>query len=339
MAMRTFSIVPFSLILLALACSKTEAPPEAKPELAEPAAEAKPELAEPGTKAPSAEPELLLPVGPVVVELIDAGKPPLQPVRWQLRKGSKDQVRMKSEMTLEAQVGTENSPRTETPTVQHLLSVETMEVSPDGTAQMRLEVSNAMVLEGSSAPAQMLSQLKRSVMSTKGRRGTYEISASGAVRQVEINKSGILPMNLQAIDNIEQLVYWTTVPVPSEPIGLGAKWKAMRVTEEGGLRIEQQASYELTKIEGSSFEVKVLVEKTAKPQTVIPPGATENESFELTGFDWKGTGQVQADFSRPVPVSSKIDAVANMNMKTPGPQGVDRELKVMMETSSVIEGI
>jgi len=323
--MRTVSLF---FVVFAFACSKTETPPEA---------ESTAPAAAPATPEPvPAEP--LPPVGPAVVELVDAGQSPLQPVRWQFTKGSKNEVQMKTELALEAQVGDQNTPRAVTPAVQYRLSIQTREVSPDGTAEMKFEVTDAKVLEGSGAPTQMVTQLRRSVMSTKRSTGVYTVGASGAVQGVEIDKSKVEPGNLQAVDNVEQLVYWTTVPVPTEPIGLGAKWTVSRVIEEGGIRMKQLASYELTKIEGSSFHVDLEVRKTAPTQTVTAPGAAENESYELTHFDSTGKGTVEADLGKVVPVSSKLDSVVEMAMNTPGPQGRARTLKVVMETTATLNG-
>ncbi len=320
--MRSLSLV---FLIFALACSKTETPPEPKPDTVP-------------AKAATQKPELPLPVGPAVVELLDAGTPPLQPLRWQLSQGSKSQLRTKSELALEAKMGSQNTPRTVTPSVEHQLSIETLKVEANGGAKMRFEVSEAKVLKGSGAPAQMVAELQRSVASTKGLRGTYELSASGVVRGVDIDKSRVVAKNLQAIDNIEQLVYATSVPVPSEPIGLGAKWKVSRVLEEGGLRVQQVSSYELTKIAGTSFVVGVEVQKTAQPQTVTPPGATSDESYHVSLFDSKGTGRIEGDFTEPVPATSKIDLVSDMVMSTPNPGGSPRELKVMMESSVSFDG-
>jgi hypothetical protein len=322
--MRSFSLV---FLIVVLACSKTETPPEAKPDSNVAA-----------SKAPPVGSELVLPIGPAVVELQEPGKPPLQTLRWKLSEGSKDQVRVKSEMALEATLGSQNTPRTVTPTVRHELSIETLQVGSDGTAKMKLTVTDAQVLEGPAAPSQLVAQLKRSIGSTRGAHGTYEVSASGVVRGVEIDKSRVGPKNLQAIDNIEQLVYWTTVPVPTEPIGLGAKWKVSRILDEGGLRVEQVASYELTKIEDTRFEVTVAVHKTARPQTVTPPGTGPDESYQVTLYDSKGNGKVEADFGKPVPVRSKIDTVADMAMHTAAAQGDSEQLKVLMESSVSFEG-
>jgi hypothetical protein len=105
----------------------------------------------------------------------------------------------------------------------------------------------------------------------------------------------------QAVEESLFATFQRSVTLPTEPIGVGARWEAVR-TVNAGATVRQTIAATLTKREGDVLTVDYSVDESPVDSTFRLPdgGVLTIESYSMTG-----TGTVVVDLARGVPVSGQ----------------------------------
>ena len=314
----------FALIVLSLACTKKEAPAEA------PAEESEAALAE--AAAPETEPavEDSQEAPPVetapVIELIDAGKPPLRTLRWAFEPGEAQGLLWKSDYTFHAQrKGAEKQPIKVLPRMRQRLELSVVSVSDDGLAEVSYEaLSDEIIKTPKVSPGVHITP-------AKGVRGTYKVDARGVVSEFSLS----LPEGLNQdadLEYVENLLRLTVLPVPSEAVGVGAKWSVTREGERRGIPMKERLSVELIRAEGARVELAFeLQSEGSRESEVAPRGKLLGVRFEE--YSWNATGRLKTNLSAVVPKRADVDneLVLSSRFESPGNAPDQLDMKVSRE--------
>jgi hypothetical protein len=111
-----------------------------------------------------------------------------------------------------------------------------------------------------------------------------------------------------------------SLPLPEEPVGKGAKWRATQVVEHRGARIQQKSTYELLSVKGSRVRASVTFEQTAPVQRIRPPGGSLDIQLTELKFEGDGEGTWQLGKLAPRSASEKTMTVLAMDKRKPKPQ-------------------
>ncbi|ROZ88849.1 hypothetical protein EEB19_20680 [Gordonia sp. OPL2] len=95
-----------------------------------------------------------------------------------------------------------------------------------------------------------------------------------------------------------------SVPLPTEPIAVGATWRAER-TINSAATVTQHIDATLTAWEGNRLTMDVTVDETPVNSVFVIPGS--DQTLNISRFSNSGTGQVTLDLTRGLPVSARID--------------------------------
>jgi hypothetical protein len=218
-------------------------------------------------------------------------------------------MKVRSQMTMVAQMGIDGERETVTPPIVHTLALEVRSVDADGTATVDFEVMNSKVLPDKEAAASVRDKLEAAVSSIRGMTGTYRVDAQGIVKDFEIDKSAQgRQLDRSMAEAIGEFLHRSTAPVPKEAVGTGGTWTVERRLTEGQIVTDQTSRYELRRIDGSKITVDIKTEKTAPFQEVGTPGTYGH--YEVKLFAAKGEGKLEADLGRLVPqlAASNTDA-------------------------------
>jgi len=327
--------VIYIILLFGLACSKAEpetpsteaAPGEAAAAATEPGdAEGQPEGPSAGTaKEPSAG---ALPS----IKLVSPGSEPRRALRRTFTQGSKETMRIRSQVTIVAQMGISGESETVTPPIVHTLALEVRSVDADGVATVGFEVLRSKVLRDKKAAAHIRNKVEAAASSIPGLKGTYQVDARGVVSDVAI----IAPAegenrDRSMADSIGEFLYRSMAPLPEEAVGLGGAWTVARRLVEGAITVDRTSTYELQKLDRSRFTVGIKTEKTAPLQEVGTPGTYSH--FEVKTFAAKGEGELHADLDKLVPreASSKTETELKMFMQKKDGLALQKDLKTTVQ--------
>lgn len=266
--MSRLSILLFALVT---ACGGKSTPPPTTPLPADkPAEEAKaPEPAAPVTEKP-AEPvgpvEVKIPASPVTVKLVSAGKGKKAPLRYSAKQGDKQQVELAMDFSATETVkGTSKDQIV--PTIVLTGDAETTTVDKDGNAAYTLTVNttDARDVAGSQLPADKF----RTVLSSlAGLTISSTLGANGAAGEVTMRIEKPSEFSPGALEMI-RLTLPSFPVLPTEPVGVGAKWQATTSAKLADkLDVTQVTDYELVAHKGTTWTIKGKTKVSGADQTM-----------------------------------------------------------------------
>ncbi|MFB9312662.1 hypothetical protein [Nocardioides plantarum] len=71
-----------------------------------------------------------------------------------------------------------------------------------------------------------------------------------------------------AADSVDAQVRELVAVLPSEAVGIGARWTATSVDQVDGAVVDQVATYALTALDGDAYEIEVTIDQTYRPGQV-----------------------------------------------------------------------
>lgn len=221
------------------------------------------------------------------VTLMDAGKPPLRKLRRTFKNGETERLTL----TLDAS-GSEKAWK-----FQYLLTLRTTSLSDDGSeAKVAVEVGEATTMgESVEGP------------SMNGVKGQFSITSLGRISDFKlVAPAEADAATLGAISALERSFRVVGLPLPEEPVGVGAKWALYEIVRPES-PIAQRVVYELTTLEGSMVEVKTTVEqRSMKPEF--------NGNISYLGLTGEGTGDATGDLSKLVPSNASENVSRDIRM-------------------------
>jgi hypothetical protein len=177
------------------------------------------------------------------------------------------------------------------------------------------EVDAVEVRDDPDAPAGLVEDLRAHLPAFEAYRAELRIDAKGGLA------GGTVHMPAGAVGPVQQALHQMTesfgqiqVPLPREPVGVGAKWRATVTIDQAGLQLEQTADYELVSREGDVLTITATVEQKLVDASFTPPGMTGVEAT-VTRFEARGTGSMNLDLAHLVPTRSEIEMTIDMQLR------------------------
>jgi len=299
------------------------------------------------TNAPEAKPEIKVatPTSSGPLKLLGKGAEPRTALRLHPAPGDKQTIILSAKVGLETKMsGDQPSPfklPSLTNTLDIPLDITVKDVSNKGDITYEVTASDA---GGGGEPRQGAPQgaraKKPAVSEAKGMSATGTISSRGFGKELEFKgPPGTDPQIRVLMDLMKDVFGQLTVPLPEEPIGVGAKWEFKAPIQSHGIKVEQTASYELVSLEGESFKIKGTTTQRAANQKIdnpIMPGM----KVDLTKWSGKSGSELGLDAGKLMPslgtmeIHSEIGMGFNMGMNLPQ----NPSLIMKMDVSLKIEG-
>jgi hypothetical protein len=261
-------------------------------------------LASAGCKKHGSTPKVAMEITSPSVRLLDAGKDPKEPLRFHIEKGAKETLVMTMRMAMEMKLGDVSPPAVKVPPMKMSLDHEVTGVSPEGDSRIEFTVSKVEVLDEPSAPAEVVSNLKQSLVDMIGLKGHSVISPRGISKEASITVPADASQELrQSMESMKSALKQMTAPFPEEPIGEGGKWEVATTITTGGMTVQQTAQYELLRREGDKVSAKVSISQKADPQDMNPPGLPPDVKVRLLDLASSGAGEMTFDLHTLIPKS------------------------------------
>jgi hypothetical protein len=92
------------------------------------------------------------------------------------------------------------------------------------------------------------------------------------------------------------------VPLPDEPVGIGATWAVTEAVTLLGSRLLQTVRYELVERDGDRLKIRVSTGEVAPPRESLALGPELD--IEVSSFQARGRGRCDVDLARPIPEAS-----------------------------------
>lgn len=165
------------------------------------------------------------------------------------------------------------------------------------------------VLDSSVGTPAQLDAIRASLAQFQGFSGQYTLSSTGAVLSnhfvIPATVNSTLRSLLQQLsDQSNQL----SVPLPTEAVGPGARWRATTQLVAGGIRLTQTYDYTLRSRVGTRLNLDLRYTQIAQRQRTALPGVPPGTTVTVTKYHVAGSGTTNVDLTQVVSASAHLAA-------------------------------
>jgi hypothetical protein len=148
--------------------------------------------------------------------------------------------------------------------------------------------------------------MRKGVGSLVGASGTVSVDPRGFQRELSIGlPSGLGQELTQFMNSAKLAIGQMAVPLPEEPIGVGAKWQVEETIAQDGIQVRQKTYYELLAIDGPRVQIRTQTVQAAEQQRAAVPGLPSGVSAKVVSLRGAGAGETEIDLRRLVPGSAR----------------------------------
>jgi hypothetical protein len=250
------------------------------------------------------------------LELLDAGAEPRQEVKFRPLANSKQTMTMTMGMSMDMAMGETPLPKTNIPKIVIKIDLTVGEVEASGDIHYSFSYTDLNAIADNKTSPELTAAIQKSFNTLKGIRGDLVVSSTGQVKsQKLILPKTIDPMTKQTLDQFTKSIEQLSTRLPSNAVGLGAKWQTTHSVTMAGLQLSQAATYEVIAIDARGMTVKCKVAQSAPPQDLLVPGAAANGAkIKLDSLNSSGGGTYVVLFDSLFPLSGKLSSLTESKM-------------------------
>lgn len=209
------------------------------------------------------------PIEPPDLQMVSAGNAPRKLVRYHVPKGTSQSLEVTIDMSLTA--GDMGGP---VPTIVMSLLLGAEDVTPDGGIKLHTTIVDVTARDRpeSKIPA---SAIAGPLEAMKGIAVTSTLSPSGRISKAEVEGGKQLPADVATqltalTSSFENVV----MPLPNEPIGVGAVWRSSRELAQNGMRLTTVNTFNVIAITGDKIEYTLETQVHGTDQEITQGGTT-----------------------------------------------------------------
>ncbi|WP_116952645.1 DUF6263 family protein [Jiangella endophytica] len=263
--------------------------------------------------------------GPPEATVTGAGDEPRTLMELAPTAGDSAAVDMRMTMGTEISVDGQEQPSTPTPPMVMGMALTIDDVTDDEIT-MTVTYDRVEVEGGDPATQGLLDTMV-------GVTGTVTTTRSGAFVDGAMDLTGLDPTLAATMQQLDSQLANLTVPLPTEPVGLGATWDVATAVDSQGFTFCNTFSYTLTSFDGDAYELAVEMVQQAEPTTIEQGGA----SVELVEASGSGSGTSAGRLSFPVALAGSSDTGTFIAMAAgdgTDEQTMELDMDIQMEIST-----
>mgnify|MGYP001820169746 CR=1 FL=1 len=254
------------------------------------------------------------------VKLIDPGQSPLTTMRYAIPEGTAESALLDIRDVEAAAEETEDSADAfgVLPGFKLLMHAgPTVEV-PKGIRYI-LRISKAQSILPDGVTERQIQEVEQGVAALRGMRGRFDLNTQGIVIDADVpwaqGQERIHPRVAITIGNVRSAI--ATIPLPKEPVGIGAVWEVRRPLRIWSARVTQVTRYELTDRVDDRFRVAITVQQKATPQV-----ADLNPQLEMhvRGYEMRARGHALADLRFPLALEGQLESTSAADIALVSPE-------------------
>lgn len=230
---------------------------------------------------------------PAQIRIIEPGAEPRQVLRVQPEVGT-EQVEMTTSSRITMDIMGEEQTADTPPLIQ------TVEIAVTERDDGRLAISQEVldVEVGPGGTPEVRKEVARSTEALVGMTATMVMDDQGEMSDLRVDLPDDAPaMYAALIDQMEGTMEQLMIPVPDEPMGLGASWSATKPIDLLGASVETTITYTVTALDENGFSVRTETKLSAAPNQEI---SVSGETGTLVAFGGTGTGESTSRFGHLV---------------------------------------
>jgi hypothetical protein len=196
-------------------------------------------------------------------------------------------------------------------------------------ADLNIVYGSFQLLPGSSVGSKSaIATLRRGLTGLDGLTGDFLVDSTGAVLSGSLTPPPSAdPMTANVLQQLQEQIGRSTVALPTDPIAVGARWRATTTLSLFGATIAETTDYTLVRRQGSHVVIDSTFNETADSQPFAFPGLPAGVTADLTHVAIRGAGSTVLDLSQPLATTAHGTAQGSEQLtiegSTPPPTAVE----------------
>ena len=160
----------------------------------------------------------------------------------------------------------------------------------------------------------------------QNRRISLALDPRGQLGVIVFNDDPANQRSGAAKDELVQRLLAIAIPVPAEPIAIGAKWEVVTVIRQGPIYVRQTGTYTLTARTKTAWKLHVKILRVAEEQRVNDPSLPKAVTADLIALFRVLEGDVEVDPRWPLVArgSYTIESRLHAKLQAPGQPAVEQ---------------
>jgi hypothetical protein len=160
----------------------------------------------------------------------------------------------------------------------------------------------------------------------QGRAVTLDIDDRGAIAALRFDDDPSGATSVRARDELVQHLLSLIVPLPAEPVGTGATWRAVTILRQGPAIAKQTATYTLVSRGPARWKLKVVLQRVGKQQPIVDPALPPGTSSELVAMFRALEGNIEIDPTLPLIAAGSLAVESRLHarLQLPGSAPVEQ---------------
>jgi len=248
------------------------------------------------------------------VKLLEPGSEPRKALRLKPNPGDEQTLVLSIKSSMNMKLGDIPEQKMKLPGMEMNISTTVKEISKDGDITFDIQFLDSSVSEDVEVMPQITEGLKTALANIKGQSGTATISSRGLNKKLDVKApEGADPQTKQILEQMRQSFANLSVPLPAEPVGIGAKWEVKIPYQYQGMKIDQDSLYELTSMEEDRITTKSTIKQSAANQKIQSP-VMPALKLDLVKMEGHGTGETTVELSKIIATEGQAEVHSELNM-------------------------
>ncbi len=264
------------------------------------------------------------------IELIvgSTGGEPRTELRYDLPNVVEQTTQLDMDMTLSMGMAGQTFDQ-EMPTIRTEISVVDPGVTDEGNLRIGFRMDGmSLVDNGAQLDPMMEAQLEAAFSQMESFSGTMVIDDRGSLVNSEFDLESVAPALRQQLESTMQTMQQSVIPLPEQPVGVGAQWAANMSISMNGMSLSQTANYEVTALAEGEVTIAYSITQSAAQQTIVVPDMP-GASVELTSYSGTGSGTMRVQLDRTMP-DGNFSLTSDTAMRTGAEMGMPMDMTMRM---------
>ncbi|HEU5057824.1 MAG TPA: hypothetical protein VFU21_14935 [Kofleriaceae bacterium] len=277
------------------------------------------------------------PPAEVRVEIIQAGRGPRRALRYLFRPDRLGVMSTFFDMDIGYRTGEGAMIHTPSPPMEMDLELTAMSVER-GVARVTHRISRLDVVTSASDATDESTRaaVRQRLQPMVGMTGTMAMDDRGRLLELSWNMPDNLAPEIRAtLENFSRSGGDMVVPLPEEPVGVGAEWYAVKETPFMGIKMANTSRVKVLALDGDRVTLSYSTDISAGAQPFAFPGLPQGTTAELRSCDGSGSSEIDLDLGWMAPTRMSVQSRTEMTMELTTGQQVERvllQVRLTMET-------
>lgn len=247
------------------------------------------------------------------VQVLEAGAAPRRPLRFRFHAGATEFLEFDERfstliVTGDAKPGRQEN-RTEPPTIRITIRAAVSEVAADGQAAIAFVVERVRTLDDVALEPPARAGLETRLAELVGMRIRGRLSALGVPSDIVVDlPPGVSAAERQMLDRLKDSLDKLYLPMPEQPVGVGATWIMTARTPVNGISSTVRYRCTVTRLDAASATLAVALQFASDPQELHIDGA-HGVTTMLDSLTGSGKGSMTLQWDHLVPISAVSSSV------------------------------